>query len=154
MLEVGTKAPDFTLPDINEKMVSLSDFTGKKVVLWFFPKASTPGWTVEGKGFRAEFKKFQEKNYIIIGMSADSPARQKMFAENQDFQYPLLCDEEKNVLKVYHAWGIKKMYGREYEGIKRISYLIDEDGNILKAYEKVKTKSHAQDVLSDIEELD
>jgi len=87
-------------------------------------------------------------------MSADSPAKQKKFAEKHEFQYPLLCDEEKNILKAYHAWGIKKLYGREYEGIKRISYLIDEDGKILKAYEKVKTKSHAQDVLDDIDKLD
>ena len=86
-------------------------------------------------------------------MSADPPAKQKKFAEKNNFQYPLLCDESKNVLKAYHAWGIKKMYGREYEGIKRISYLIDEDGKILKAYSKVKTSSHAVDVLSDIEEL-
>ena len=153
MLEVGTKAPDFTLPDINEKMVSLKDFKGQKVILWFFPKANTPGWTVEGKGFRDEFKKFREKNYVIIGLSADSPDKQKKFAEKQEFQYPLLCDEEKNVLKSYYAWGKKKLYGREYEGIKRISYLIDEKGIIQKAYEKVKTKSHAQDVLNDINEL-
>lgn len=86
-------------------------------------------------------------------MSADSPAKQKKFAEKQDFQYPLLCDEQKDILKVYHAWGKKKLYGREYEGIKRISYLIDEEGIISKAYEKVKTKSHAQDVLKDIDEL-
>ena len=86
-------------------------------------------------------------------MSADSPAKQKKFAEKQEFQYPLLCDEEKNVLKSYYAWGKKKLYGREYEGIKRISYLIDEKGIIQKAYEKVKTKSHAQDVLNDIDEL-
>ena len=150
MLEAGSKAPDFKLPDINEKMVSLSDFKGKKLVLWFFPKASTSGCTLEGQGFRDDFKKFQDKNYAIIGMSADPPAKQKKFAEQQEFQYPLLCDEEKNVLKAYHAWGIKKMYGREYEGVKRISYLIDEDGKILKAYEKVKTKSHAVDVLKDI----
>ncbi len=153
MLEIGTKAPDFTLPDINENLVSLNDFKGQKVMLWFFPKANTPGWTVEGKGFRDEFKKFQENNYIIIGMSADSPAKQKKFAEKQDFQYPLLCDEQKDILKAYHAWGKKKLYGREYEGIKRISYLINEAGIILKAYEKVKTKSHAQDVLKDIDEL-
>lgn len=86
-------------------------------------------------------------------MSADSPVRQKKFAEKQEFQYLLLCDEEKDVLKTYHAWGKKKLYGREYEGIKRISYLIDEKGIILKAYEKVKTKTHAQDVLGDIEKL-
>jgi peroxiredoxin Q/BCP len=87
-------------------------------------------------------------------MSADSPAKQKKFAEKQEFQYPLLCNEQKDILKEYHAWGKKKLYGREYEGIKRISYLIDEEGIILKAYEKVKTKSHAQDVLKDIDELD
>ena len=86
-------------------------------------------------------------------MSADSPARQKKFAEKQGFQYPMLCDEQKDVLKAYDAWGPKKLYGREYEGIYRISYLIDEDGKILKGYEKVKTKSHAQDVLKDIENL-
>ena len=86
-------------------------------------------------------------------MSADSPAKQKKFAEKQKFQYQLLCDEEKNVLKSYYAWGKKKLYGREYEGIKRISYLIDEQGMILKAYEKVKTKTHAHDVLKDIEEF-
>lgn len=83
-------------------------------------------------------------------MSADSPTKQKMFAEKQEFQYQLLCDEEKSVLKAYHAWGKKKLYGREYEGIKRISYLIDEEGNILKTYDKVKTKTHAQDILKDI----
>lgn len=86
-------------------------------------------------------------------MSADSPVRQKKFAEKQEFQYLLLCDEEKDVLKAYHAWSKKKLYGREYEGIKRISYLIDKKGIILKAYEKVKTKTHAQDVLGDIEKL-
>jgi len=86
-------------------------------------------------------------------MSADSPAKQKKFAEKQEFQYPLLCDEKKTVLKSYFAWGMKKLYGREYEGIKRISYLIDKKGIIQKAYEKVKTKSHAQDVLNDIDEL-
>lgn len=86
-------------------------------------------------------------------MSADPPVKQKKFAEKQDFQYSLLCDEKKDILKAYYAWGKKKLYGREYEGIKRISYLIDEEGKILKAYEKVKTKSHAQDVLKDIEEM-
>ena len=87
-------------------------------------------------------------------MSADKPAIQKKFAEKREFQYQLLCDEEKNVLKAYHAWGKKKLYGREYDGIKRISYLIDEEGMIIEAYEKVKTKTHAQDILKDIGELD
>ena len=153
MLDIGTKAPEFILPDINKNMVSLNEFRGKKVVLWFFPKANTPGWTVEGKGFREEFKNFKENNYEIIGMSADSPAKQKKFAETQGFQYPMLCDEQRDVLKKYYAWGKKKLYGREYEPQKRISYLIDEEGKILKAYEKVKTKTHAKDVLNDIDEL-
>ena len=96
MLEIGTKAPDFTLPDINENLVSLKDFKGQKVMLWFFPKANTPGWTVEGKGFRDEFKKFQENNYIIIGMSADSPAKQKKFAEKQEFKIKILTKNDKS----------------------------------------------------------
>jgi peroxiredoxin Q/BCP len=109
---------------------------------------------VEGEGFRDEFKKFKKNNYTIIGMSADKPTIQKKFAEKREFQYQLLCDEEKNVLKAYHAWGKKKLYGREYDGIKRISYLIDEEGMIIKAYEKVKTKTHAQDILKDIGDPD
>jgi peroxiredoxin Q/BCP len=88
----------------------------------------------------------------IIGMSADPPARQKKFAEKNGFQFPLLCDETKETLKAYHAWGLKKFMGREYEGIHRISYLIDETGKILKAYPKVKTKTHAREVLADLED--
>lgn len=103
---------------------------------------------MEGQGFRDEFRQFEEKNITVLGMSADPPARQKKFVEKNDFQYPLLCDEGKDTLRAYHAWGPKKMAGREYEGIYRISYLIDESGKIEKAYPKVKTKSHAVDVLA------
>ena len=148
LLNVGDKAPNFFLPDSNENMVSLSDFKGKKVVLWFFPKASTPGWTVQGCGFRDEFKKFEEKNIKIIGVSADSPQAQKKFVEKYNFPYEMLCDESKEMLKAYKAWGMKKFMGKEYEGIHRISYLI-KDGVIKYVFDKVKTKTHAVDVLNE-----
>ena len=151
MLNIGDKAPEFTLLDGDENTVSLSDFKGQKVVLWFFPRASTPGWTNEGQGFRDEFQKFKDKNIAVLGMSADSTKKQKSFCEKQSFPFSLLSDEETNVLKAYHAWGLKKMYGREYEGIYRITYVIDEDGNIINAYSKVSVKTHALDVLQDLD---
>ena len=151
MLNIGDKAPEFTLLDGNENSVSLSDFKGKKVVLWFYPKASTPGWTIEGQGFRDEFQKFKKQNIVVLGMSADSAKRQKNFCEKQNFPFPLLSDETKDVLKAYDAWGLKKMYGREYEGIYRITYIIDEDGYIIKSYSKVSVKTHALDVLEDLD---
>ena len=151
MLTEGSNAPQFTLDDQDGKPVSLSDYKGKKVLLWFYPKASTPGCTIEGKQFRDEFKNFQEKNTIILGMSADSVKSQKNFCSKQEFQFTLLSDPEKTTIRDYEAIGLKKMYGREYEGIFRISYLIDENGLIEKAYEKVKPKEHAKEVLEDLD---
>ena len=150
LLEEGDKAPHFSLPNYNENIVSLSDFKGKKVVLWFFPKASTPGWTIEGKGFRDESKNFEKKNTIIIGCSADPPSKQKKFCNKQKFLYPMLCDESHKMLEAYGVWGLKKFMGREYVGISRVTYIISEDGIIEKVYEKVKTMSHAKDVLKDL----
>ena len=151
MLKIGDKAPDFTLLDGDENSVSLSDFKGQRVVLWFFPRASTPGCRNEGQGFRDEFKKFKDKNIAVIGMSADSTKKQKNFCEKQSFPFLLLSDESTNVLKAYDAWGLKKMYGREYEGIYRITYVIDEDGTIINSYSKVSVKTHALDVLQDLD---
>ena len=151
MLDVGVKAPDFTLPDGDGTEISLDNFRGKKVVLWFFPKANTPGWTTEGQGFRDELHKFEEKNAVIIGMSADSPNKQKKFCEKQSFEFPMLCDESKDTLQAYGVWGKKKFMGREYEGIFRNTYIIDEKGIIEKAYKKVDVKSHAQDILADLQ---
>ena len=151
MLDVGVKAPDFTLPDGDGTEISLDNFRGKKVVLWFFPKANTPGWTTEGQGFRDELHKFEEKNAVIIGMSADSPNKQKKFCEKQSFEFPMLCDESKETLQAYGVWGKKKFMGREYEGIFRNTYIIDEKGIIEKAYKKVNVKSHAQDILADLQ---
>ena len=150
LLNIGDKAPKFSLPNADGEMVSLSDFKGKKVVLWFFPKASTPGWTIEGKGFRDESKNFEKKNTVIIGCSADSPNKQRKFCDKQNFSYLMLCDESHKMLEAYGVWGLKKFMGREYMGISRVTYIISEDGMIERVYEKVKTMSHAKDVLKDL----
>ena len=151
MLLEGTKAPDFTLEDQDGNSISLSDFAGQNVLLWFYPKASTPGWTTEGQELRDEFQNFQDKNTIILGMSADSVKSQKNFCEKQNFPFSLVSDPDKSTIRKYEAIGMKKMYGREYEGIFRISYLINKNGIIQKAYEKVKPKDHAKEVLKDLD---
>lgn len=150
MLLKGTKAPDFTLDDQDGNPISLSDFAGQNILLWFYPKASTPGWTIEGQELRDEFQNFKEKNTIILGMSADSVKSQKNFCEKQKFPFQLVSDPDKSTIRKYEAIGMKKMYGREYEGIFRISYLINTDGVIQKAYGKVKPKDHAKEVLNDL----
>ena len=148
LLEAGSTAPDFTLPNQNDEMVSLSSLKGKKVVLWFYPKANTPGWTIQGKGFRDEFKQFETNNIVILGVSADPVSKQKKFCDKQGFPYDLLSDESHAMLENYGVWGKKKFMGREYMGISRITYIIDEDGKIEYVIEKVKTMSHAQDLIS------
>ena len=150
MLKIGTNAPEFQLSDQDNNRVNISDFKGQKVLLWFYPKASTPGWTIQGQGLRDEFKKFKDKNTVIIGMSADSVKAQKNFAIKQGFQFQLLSDPEKETIRSYDAIGMKKMYGREYEGIFRIAYLIDEKGKVEKAYEKVSPKTFSGEVLQDL----
>ena len=150
-LNIGENAPNFNLKDQNDNIITLSDFEGSKILIWFYPKASTPGWTSEGQGFRDEFKTYEKNNIKIIGVSADKVQKQKSFVEKQNFQYQLLSDESKEMLRSYKVWGKKKFMGREYEGIHRISYLIDETGKIEKVYDKVKTKSHAKDILEDLE---
>ena len=150
MLKVGSSAPDFELNDQDNNIVKINGFRGQKVFLWFFPKASTPGWTIQGQGLRDEFKNFSDKNTVILGMSADSTKVQKNFATKQGFQFQLLSNPEKDVIRAYKAIGLKKMYGREYEGILRVAYLINEEGMIEKAYEKVSTKTCAVDAMSDL----
>ena len=150
MLKIGTNAPEFQSSDQDNNTVNISDFKGQKVLLWFYPKASTPGWTIQGQGLRDEFKKFKDKNTVIIGMSADSVKAQKNFAIKQGFQFQLLSDPEKETIRSYDAIGMKKMYGREYEGIFRIAYLIDEKGKVEKAYEKVSPKTFSGEVLQDL----
>ena len=150
MLKVGSSAPDFELNDQDNNIVKIKGFRGQKVFLWFFPKASTPGWTIQGQGLRDEFKNFSDKNTVILGMSADSIKAQKNFVTKQGFQFQLLSNPEKDIIRAYKAIGLKKMYGREYEGILRIAYLINEEGMVEKAYEKVSTKTCAVEALSDL----
>ena len=150
LLKQGDKAPNFSLPNADGQNISLEDFKNQKVVLWFFPKASTPGWTVEGQGFRDEFNTFKNNNINIIGCSADPPKKQKKFCDKQSFPYPMLCDESHSMLEDYGVWGLKKFMGREYMGISRVTYIISEEGLIEKVYDKVATKSHAKDILQDL----
>ena len=150
MLKEGAKAPDFKLEDQDGNLVCLSDFLGQKVLIWFYPKASTPGWTIEGQKLRDEFKNFKKYNTVVLGMSADSVKAQKNFCSKQEFPFQLLSDPEKETIRAYEAIGLKKMYGREYEGILRVAYLIDENGKIERAYEKVSPKTHADEVLKDL----
>ena len=150
LLSVGDQAPKFKLKNQEGNLVSLDLLKGKIVILWFYPKASTPGWIVEGQGFRDELKKFSNLNCIIIGASADSIKKQKNFCSNQSFNFDLLSDESHEMLENYGVWGKKKFMGREYMGISRVTYIIDVDGTIKKIYDKVNTKTHAQDILNDL----
>ena len=153
LLQVGDRAPSFSLINYDGKEVSLSDFKGKNVILWFFPKASTPGWTVEGCGFRDEFKDFENSGYEVVGISADPPKKQKKFVEKYDFPFYMLCDESKEMLESYKVWALKKFLGKEYMGILRVTYIIGPEGKISKVYDQVKTKTHAQDILADIAKI-
>ena len=150
MLNVGDVAPDFTHLDQDGNSVSLSDFKGSKVLIWFYPKASTPGCTAEGCNIRDHYGAFNEANVKVLGISKDSVKRQKNFATKQAFPYPLLSDEAGDTVSAYGAWGPKKFMGREFDGILRISYLIDEAGKVLKVFGKVKTKTHGEDVLASL----
>ena len=147
MLKVGDQAPTFSLPNQDGDNVSLSDYKDKQLVIWFFPKASTPGWTTQGIGFRDELEEYNKRNISIIGVSADPPSKQKKFVDKYEFKYPLLCDESHEMLEKYGVWGLKKFMGREYMGINRVTYILDENHIIKDVIDKVKTKSHACDIL-------
>ena len=150
LLQVGDKAPEFTLQNAAGENISLSDFSGKQIVLWFFPKANTPGWSIQGQGFRDEFKNFTDKSIEIIGVSADPIKKQKKFCDKYEFPFNMLCDEGHTMLESYGVWGLKKFMGREYMGISRITYIIDSNGYIANVYDKVQTKTHALDILSSL----
>lgn len=145
-LKIGDKAPEFSVKNQDGKRIKLSDFLGKKVILFFYPKASTPGCTVEVKNLRDNYKELQDKGFEVIGVSADSEKRQKNFCVKNDLPYSLLVDEEKEVIKDYGVWGLKKFMGREYDGIHRTTFVIDEKGSIEQIIEKVKTKHHTQQI--------
>ena len=146
-LKIGDKAPGFTAKDQHGKTINLEDFKGKKVVLFFYPKASTPGCTVEACNLRDNYHSFQSKGYEILGVSADSEKRQLNFSTKQELPYSLLADEDKEVIMAYGVWGPKKFMGKEYDGIHRTTFVIDEDGKIEDVITKVKTKDHSAQIL-------
>ncbi|MGI5989033.1 MAG: thioredoxin-dependent thiol peroxidase [Lachnospiraceae bacterium] len=147
MLETGIKAPDFTLPDQNGRMRSLSEFRGQKVVLYFYPKDMTAGCTKQACGFGELYPQFQEKGAVVIGVSKDSTASHKKFEEKYNLPFILLSDPEKSVLQMYDVWKEKKNYGKVAMGVIRSTYLIDEEGVIRKAYGKVKAAENPDQML-------
>ena len=148
-LKAGDKAPEFSVKDQDGNTVKLSDFKGKKLVLFFYPKASTPGCTAEACNLRDNWERFQEKGYAILGVSADTQKRQSNFKNKYEFPFPLLADEDREVIQAYGVWGPKKFMGKEYDGIHRTTFIIDEDGKIEEVIKKVKTKEHTAQILSE-----
>ncbi len=150
MLKAGDKAPDFNLTADNGEEVSLKDYKGKKVVLYFYPKDMTSGCTAEACDFRDNIKKIEKKNAVVIGVSADDTKSHVKFKEKYDLPFTLVSDESKKMLKDYGVWQEKSMYGRKYMGIVRTTFLIDEKGKIEKIYEKVKVDGHVEDILENL----
>jgi peroxiredoxin Q/BCP len=146
-LKVGDQAPDFTGVNQDGNPVSLDDFSGHKLIMYFYPKADTPGCTAESCNLRDNYDDLMNKGYKILGVSPDKPEKQKKFADKYTLPFPLLADVDKEVIKAYGAWGLKKMYGKEYEGLLRTTYVIDENGTIESVFQKVKTKDHAAQIL-------
>lgn len=146
-LKVGDKVPEFTVKDEKGENVSLSDFKGKKLVVFFYPKASTPGCTVEACNLRDNYTELQNNGYELLGVSADSEKRQTNFKKKYNFPFPLLADTNKEVINAFGVWGTKKFMGRTYDGIHRKTFLIDENGIVEKVIDKVKTKDHAAQIL-------
>ena len=147
-LKVGDKAPNFSAKDEQGNTVSLSDYKGKKLVVFFYPKANTPTCTVEACNLRDNYKDLSDKGYEIIGVSADSQKKQSNFKKKYSFPYPLLADEDKAVIKAFDVWGEKKFMGRTFDGIHRLTFVIDENGVIEKIIDDVKAKIHAEQILT------
>mgnify|MGYP001159405978 FL=1 len=147
VLKAGDKAPDFKTPNQDGNFLCLSDFKGQKLVLFFYPKASTPGCTLEACNLSDNYKRFQAAGYAVLGVSADSPKRQLNFKNKYKFPYDLLADEKMTVINAYGVWGPKKFMGREYDGIHRTTFIIDENGTIESVITKVKTKEHSTQIL-------
>ena len=148
MLKQGTKAPDFTLPDKDGRPVSLSDFLGQKVVLYFYPKDNTPGCSRQACAFAAAYDAFRQDNIAVIGVSKDSEASHRRFAEKYNLPFVLLSDPELVAIQAYDVWQEKKLYGKSAMGVVRTTYLIDENGMIERVMEKVKPDTNAVEILS------
>lgn len=144
---VGDKAPDFEGLDQDGNIHKLNDYIGKKLVIFFFPKASTPGCTAQAKNLSENYQEFEAKNYRILGISADSQERQAKFKDKYEMPFPLIADEDKKILQAYDVWGEKKFMGKTFDGIKRTTFVIDESGNIGDIITAVKTKEHTAQIL-------
>ena len=148
MLKEGDKAPGFTLKNAEDESVSLSDFTGKKVVVYFYPRDNTPGCTKEACGFRDVYDEILDKGAVVLGISADSVKSHAKFKGKFDLPFQLLSDPEKEVIKAYGAWGKKKLAGREYMGLIRSTFVVDGTGKVMKVFPKVKAAVHAEEILA------
>lgn len=146
-LKPGDKAPEFTVNDQDGNPISSKDYKGKKWVVFFYPKASTPGCTNEACNLRDNYAELQKAGFELLGVSADSEKRQKNFKTKYEFPFPLLADENKEVINGFGVWGPKKFMGREYEGIHRMTFIMDENGVVERVIDKVKTKDHAAQIL-------
>lgn len=152
MTATGQAAPDFTLQASNDQTISLSSYRGKNVVLYFYPKDMTPGCTTEACDFRDYHPRFAELDTVVLGISPDEVKSHDKFAAKHELPFPLLADPDHQVAEAYGVWVLKKMYGREYMGIERSTFVIDKQGNIAKEWRKVKVKGHVQEVLGFIQE--
>ena len=150
MLEIGIKAPDFTLPDQNGNMHSLSEYRGKKVILYFYPKDNTAGCTKQACGFAERYPQFTEKGAVVLGVSKDSVASHKKFEEKYGLPFTLLADPELAAIQAYDVWQEKKNYGKTYMGVVRTTYLIDEKVKIVKAFDKVKAADNPEQMLGEL----
>ena len=148
MLKVGDKVPDFSAKDQDGNTINLSDYKGKKLVVFFYPKANTPGCTAEACNLRDNYKELQAQGYELLGVSADSEKKQSNFKNKYEFPFPLLDDEDHTVINTFGVWGPKKFMGREYDGIHRTTFVIDGEGVVENVIEKVKTKDHAAQILA------
>ncbi len=146
-LQAGDQVPEFSVIDDRGNTQSLSAYKGQKLVVFFYPKANTPGCTAEACDLRDHYKELQDAGYALLGVSADSQKKQRNFSEKYSFPFPLLADEDKQVIEAFGVWGPKKFMGREYDGIHRMTFLIDENGVVERVIEKVKTKAHAAQIL-------
>lgn len=147
LLQAGEKAPEFTAKDQDGKEVSLRDYLGKRVVLYFYPKDDTSGCTREACAFRDNFPNFKEIDAVVLGVSVDGQKAHRKFADKYELPFTLLVDDEKKIVEAYGVWGLKKFMGKEYMGTNRVTYLIDKEGNIEKVWPKVKPETHAAEVL-------
>lgn len=147
-LKEGDVAPDFKAKNQEGKDISLSEFKGKKVILFFYPKDNTPGCTAEACNLRDNYSELTSRGFEVIGVSPDSEKSHDKFVGKYNLPYNLVADTEKNILKQYGAWGLKKNYGREYEGVLRTTYVIDESGKIVVVFKKVDTKNHTAQILT------